>query len=360
MVVNSPEKGPDLRLPYAARILLLVVLLCISTLLLAFFTLLLSLSVLPALNAYGYYGLAIAVASAAYLLKEFFIRHSYNVGAESIALVIHGVLAVSLVLFLSVNHFYLAPLTVEGALYVYAVAHACAIIAGLSLTRLPFRGSFNTALLGDLREAWQGGRWASVANIVYFVRGQSHTIVVAIVLGPAGVAILAAARLLVQPVATLIPALSQVAMPRLAELRLRTVQLVPKAGLCISMALAGAVVIYSLILMTTYDHVATVVLGQKYQNLFSLTLWWSVYVCLVAVRVGAEISNQVLKRFRLLSYAHTASAVLSLVATYGLTVSYGLPGALIGLCFGECMLLAVLYRELLVGKGAELPISGST
>jgi len=78
-----------------------------------------------------------------------------------------------------------------------------------------------------------------------------------------------------------------------------------------------------------------------------ITALWCLWTCLSAVRNGAELVWQVLKRFKKLSGVNTLGALLSLVATYVLTSIYGLHGALIGLVLGEIVMIIFLFRILL-------------
>jgi len=347
MVVHMPDRAPEDRLPYAGRMFLLVALFCTATLFL--FTLLLMAGgfIWESVVRHAEFASAIMAASIAYLLKDFFVRHAYNVRRETWALIIHGAIACVIAILLWLHHLLVTSFSVGTALWIYALAQLSGAIIGYLLARLPLEGHQMNALFGDLREAWHGGKWASITNLALFARAQSHTIVAAALLGPVGVAKLNAARLLVTPAVMLTPALSQVAMPRLAAVRgQQGMSHLMRLGQWVTSALLVVALLYSTILLFGYDFIVDKVLGENYQDLFLITVLWCLYTCLLALRNGAEIIGQVLKKFKRLSSANTYSAIVSLIATYWLTVGYGLSGALIGLITGEAVLILLAYSIL--------------
>lgn len=351
MVVHTPDKAPEDRLPYAARMFLLVIFFCIATLFLFVLLWMMGSFVWESVAQYTELAYAIMGASITYLLKDFLVRHAYNMRRELWALVIHGAIACTMVILLCLQYLLVIPLNVEMALWIYTAAQTAGVVLGYRLARLPVAGCQWSMLQGDFLEALHGGKWASITNLVYFARTQAHTIVVTVILGPAGVAKLNAARLLVTPAVMLTPALSQIAIPRLATVRGQGMYQLVKLGKWITFALLGVALLYSAILLTGYDFIVDKTLGENYQNLFLITLLWCLYTCLLALRNGAEMVGQVMKKFRQLNSANTYAAIVSLAATYWLTVSYGLPGALIGLASGEILLIVLLYYFLL----ASLP-----
>ena len=347
MLVHFPDKAPGESLSYASRMFFLTASFCSATLLLFALLLLTGSLFWETIAHQAQFACAVMVASCAYLLKEFFVRHAYNVRRETWALAIHGAIACTMAILLFLQYWLITHFTVEMALWIYAASQASGALVGYVFAKLPIASQKRNALLGDLREALHGGKWASITNLVYFARIHTHTIVVAALLGPVGVAKLNAARLLVTPAVMLTPALSQVAMPRLASEREKGVRRLTKLGLLITSTLLAVALLYSAILLGGYDFIADKILGDKYQDLFLIIVLWCFYTCLLALRNGAEMVGQVLKKFRNLSSANTYSAIVSLIATYWLTVGYGLPGALIGLASGEITLIVLLYYLLL-------------
>jgi len=346
MVVHTPDKAPEDRLPYAARMFLLVIFFCIATLFLFVLLWMMGSFAWESVAQYTELAYAIIGASITYLLKDFFVRHSYNMRRELWALVIHCAIACTMVILLCLQYLLVIPLNVEMALWIYTVAQTSGVVLGYWLARLPVAGCQWSMLQRDFLEALHGGKWASITNLVYFARTQAHTIVVTTLLGPIGVAKLNAARLLVTPAVMLTPALSQIAIPRLATARGQGMYQLVKLGKWITFALLGVALLYSVILLTGYDFIVDKILGENYQNLFLITVLWCLYTCFLALRNGTEMIGQVLKKFKRLSIANMYSAVMSLIATYWLTVGYGLPGTLIGLIAGEISLILLAYGVL--------------
>ncbi len=361
MVVHAPSKASGDRAAYAGRILVLVLCFCGITVLVCGLVLALSVIVLGSSAGLALLGGAVLAASIAYLLKDFFVRHSYNVGRERWALAIHSVIALAVAGLLLTQHRSMNQFNAAIALWIYAGAQACGALLGYVISGLSVRHRL-ADLCDDLREAFVGGKWASITNIVYFMRTQAHTIVVASLLGTVGVAKLNAARLLVAPAVMITPALSQVAMPRLAAVRERNDLQLIRSGRVFTFVLLSLAMLYCGLLLTGYGLVVDTIWGDKYQQLFSITVLWCLYTCLLAFRNGLEMVGQVLKEFKRLSQANTWSAIASVVMTYWLTVSYGLPGALAGLAIGEMVLIAMLHSvaspEASIKEASEVGTTG--
>ena len=346
MVVHMPDKAPEDRLPYAGRMFLLVAIFCIFTIFLTILFLIVRGFVWGSIVLHEELACAILASSVAYLLKDFFVRHAYNLNRETWVLAIHVVIACTMFFLLWLQSQLMLSLSVETALWIYAVAQASGAILGYLLAKLPVADHKLSIVLSDLREAWYGGRWPNMTNLVFFARTQAHTIVVTLLLGPVGVAKLNAARLLVTPAIMFTPALSQVAIPRLAAAREQDVYYLIRLGRWITFSLLMVALLYSAILLSSYDFIADKVLTEDYRDFFLITALWCLYTCFLALRNGIEMIGQVLKKFKQLSIANMYSAVVSLIATYWLTVGYGLPGTLIGLIAGEISLILLAYGAL--------------
>lgn len=349
MVVHASDKAAEDRLPYAARMLVLLGLFCLATVLLTSLFFLAGGFLWELVADYASFGLAVTAASVAFVLRDFFVRHAYNIRREGGALTINSVGALLLATMLFGQHHYWHRLSVERALWIYAFAHGSAAVCGGFLARLPFHGITKRALLSDTSEAWAGGLWASFTNLVHSIRVQAYTIIAATLIGPLGVAKLNAARLLVAPAVMLTPALALVAMPRLASMRVEGSRTVIRTSLAIAMGLLGVAVLYSVVLLSTYDWIVPMALRDKYSDLFSITLLWCGYACVLAMSNGQELGIQVLRRFKQQTMAHGVSAVTSLVAVYVLMVSYGPKGALVGMTVGELTLVSSLFVGLRFG-----------
>lgn len=301
MVVNSPDKPLAERDLYAASIGASVAAFSLATLLVAA----LACGALAAASAdsvaHRPLGFAIAAASVAYLAKEYFSRHAYVATRESWSLAIHTAAAAALTLTLVVLRTLHVPLTAAGALWVYAACHLVGAAVGQCFARIPLGSVSRQQVLRDCRDVWVDGRWAAATQAMYSLRTQAHVFVAAWGIGPTGVAHLNAGRLLVTPAVMIIPALSQVFVPRLAALRAGGTRGVIASGVWFSSILIGFAVAYSVVLLSTLGRLAPLVLGPNYSSLFGIVLAWCFVSCFLALRSGGDQVLQALKRFRTLS-----------------------------------------------------------
>jgi O-antigen/teichoic acid export membrane protein len=342
MVVHTPDKLSEDRLPYAGRMFIALcgfnaafctcMVIVLGTVAAIFF------------NEYLYYSLAIVAVSVASLSKDFFIRHAYNHGQENWVLIINSALTVSMISALAILHFYGISITVVLALWLYALAHAIASICGYALSRLPLQGARWILIRADVLESWVGGSWATATNILYLLRTQAYTVVVASVLGPIGVAKLNAARLFITPTVMLTPALSQVFLPRLAQSVHNAPSRVFFKGRLFTAVLLMITISYSLLLFSVFDFIELSVTQGRYGSLFWLVAGWAVFSCVLSIRNGQEIAFQALRWFKYQTIANAPSAIITVIAVTLLTNWYGPGGAISGLILGE-LVLVIIYSH---------------
>ena len=345
MVVYTPDKDPSGRLLYAAGIFILVVFFCIAV---AFLVGVFFLITAGVFDDYRNLAFAISAVATSYLLKEFFVRHAYNVRREIWAFLIHAVLAGSLAFMVLMFLLIEIHVTVELAIYCYSLAHLAAVSIGLLITRLPLSSVKRKTIYEDFMECWIGGRWALITSIVHFLRTQAHTIVVTVSAGPVGVAYLSAARLLVTPAVMLTPALGQVFMPRLASTRAQRPEKVISMALIITSILFGVSLLYSTMLLLSIGYIAPLLLGASYAGtIYWLVVGWCFVSCLLAIRNGAEMTIQILKKFDMLMMANALSAIVALSCVFIFIHIFDLVGALIGLATGEVALIFMVWMLLL-------------
>ena len=338
MVVHSPAKAVAERERYAARIFLMLAGSCLALLALVIPTA----WVLSMLNS-GTAGVVIWVAfmAVAYALKEFYTRQAFNENRGGRAVVIHATVASLLLLGVGLAALLGMTMTLELALGFYFGAHACAAAAGHALAGLPMRGHSLSEIKADLAEIAAGGRWAALTNLLYFLRTHAHTIIVATILGPVGVAKMNAGRLLVTPATILIPTMSQVALPRMAEVterggRTAVIGLTWKVGL----GLISIVLVYSILLLSFWPQLSELILGQKYDGLFWVVALWCVYACFLAVRNSTEWAAQAMRLFRSLTLISALCAVVALASVWILMDRCGIEGAVLGIITGELAMVA--------------------
>lgn len=335
MVVNTPDKLQADRLFYAASMGKAVAVFCTVSILLALLTLPALGAVWPWFAQYAGYGFAVTASSVALLLKEFFVRHSYTARMEIWALAVNGTVAAVLVILLSVLQYKSIALTATGALWFYAACHLVAAAMGQILSRLPLLTVNRKQVLNDYREAWKEGRWALVTQQMFALRTQGPTFITAWIVGPAGVAYLNAARLLVTPATLLIPALSQVFMPRLAELRSSGRDRVVHAGMLFAGLLLAIAMSYSGIVLFFLEHIVTLIFGNKYHSIFGIVLGWSLVACLLSIREGGDQILQALKSFQSIMVINTYCALISIITVIIFLNLFGLLGAVYGLAIAE-------------------------
>ncbi len=352
MVIHTPDKAPEHRLPYAARMFAAVSLFCLVTFSLVLIVFSFGGFFWKPLNQYTAFAYAVAAASIAFHVKDFFVRHSYNQRREIRALEINLVVALFMVGLLAGNYFFHYQMTVIIALWIYAIANSIADFFAFLRAQLPLMAIQYSLAMGDWREAWQGGKLMSISNIVYALRTQAHVIVVGFLIGPTGVGMLNAARLLVMPAILLTPALSQVFSPRLNTIRTESLKKVSSVGFVYSLGLLGIAVVYSLFLLSAYKQIEVLVLSKKYESLFGVTFFWCLYTCFLSFRSGAEVANTALKQFSRLLWSNAAGAVAALGFTFFMTKLFGLSGSLMGLSIGEIVMTMILLDGMKQGWGS--------
>lgn len=354
MTVLSPAKHADERTAFAERTLLLLATTCLVFLVLATVGIL-------ALQVYGIplgtTGLPwlIALASVAYMLKEFHIRHAFNEARGRDAVFIHAALALVLLTGVLLAKATGCNMQVDLAMLLYLLAHLVAATLGQWRSGIIFSRQSAAQLRATLRELHIGGKWAAATNVVYAIRNQAHTVVVAASIGAVGVAQLSASRLLVTPAILLLPALSQVALPRLAELREK--EGYPglwRAERRIATALLGVAILYSAILLSAFQFLAPWVFGSTYSDLFNLTAAWCIYAIALSAHSAVDWTAQALQKFKAIT---TLSALAALVAIAGvsmLTKWLDVVGAPLGIAAAEISLtLSLLLLTLKKNKRAD-------
>jgi len=344
MVVHTPGKPVEERADYASRILLMLIIACaLSFALIGMLVSSVQISTGGALGS-NQYLLWIGLMSVAYLLKEFQIRHAFNEDKGARTVVVHMTLAISLLGGILVLVWLKHPLTLGLALAFYAGAHAVAAMVGHIMSNLRLTGHSLPELRTILAEISHGGSWASATNIVYFLRGQAHTIVIATLLGPIGVAKVNAARLLVTPAVLAIPAMSQIALPLLSRMveagdTLALMRMRRKIGA----GLLLVAVVYSAILLVAWPTLSKIILGANYTGLFWIVALWCVYACFFALRNSFDWVAQAMRMFRPVAKINALSAAVTLPLVAMLAYSMGVSGAVMGVAFGELFVLINLW-----------------
>jgi O-antigen/teichoic acid export membrane protein len=342
MLIHTPDKTPEDREPYAARILIALAIFCAILFLLTALVLFLGNLGSDFLAANVHYGIAVAVACMAHIFKEFFVRHAYNHRKEGWALSVNITLAASMICLLAVLHLAEVGISVQKALWIYAIAHLVAALFGHSLIRLPLSKIHFHLICMDMREAWLEGKWALVSHFIYYLRVRSTTIIAAILLGPTGVATLSAAQLFIAPVVMLIPALSQVFLPRAIQAKVRGQRDLQNTGLLFTALLLAVALLYSVAILISFEYIDHLIIGDQYGSLYLMVAVLCLNACILAIKNGIEIIVQSKNEFSRLLLINTLSAPITLLVVGYLTFTNGILGCIVGAAFGELVFLTLL------------------
>ena len=284
----------------------------------------------------------VVFASSMYLLKEFFIRIAYNDRKENIAVFIHSSILLTVVILFTIEKLLIGELSNTIAFLIYGIAHLIGAFVGFGLLKLKLKSISFSYLNQVFKALWQGGKWGSLTNVVYTLRSQTHTIIATILVGPVGVGNLNAARLFITPAVMVIPVISQLAMPRLATLREVNKKSLNSKGALLTKIYLIFGITYSLILILSYNKLISGFLNDSYQDLYLLTIYWCLYAVILAFRNGKDIIAQVLQKFKQLTIINLISSIVTLLSCYFFTKYFGLDGNIIGLIFGEVVLIIML------------------
>lgn len=349
MIVHTPDKNLEDRLPYSARMFVAVLIFCLSTIIIICLIIVVGKEIFGLLANYAKFSIAVTAASVAFLLKDFFVRHAYNVKKEIWALKINMTLALGLLIFVSMQYFFHTPLTVNVALWMYALAHGFSVIYGYRSVCLPINMVTLAVLKVDVIEAWKHGKWAVAQNLVYWIRTQAQTYVSAIFSGPTAVGLINATRLLISPILFLMPAISQIILPRLAEARNSGKHKILRLAFIATIALMTCSIFYSFFLLIFLKAIAKLLLGAQYSNDPSIHIFVSLWCFVLFVQVAQNIAtslSQAMMNFRGLTFANFIASIAAVLLAITFYHLIGLPGTILGTIVGETLLLIILWRFL--------------
>jgi len=342
MVVIYPSKKDTERNNFIINVLYLIIGFCLITYLIALLVILCNTPYDNLLSFSNELILMVVFASSMYLLKEFFVRIAYNDRKENIAVCIHSSILLTVVILFTVEKLLFGELSNTIAFLIYGIAHLIGVFVGFGLLKLKLKSVSFSYLNQVFKELWQDGKWGSLTNVVYTLRSQAHTIIATILVGPVGVGNLNAARLFITPAVMVIPVISQLAMPRLATLReVNKKSLISKGALLTKIYLIFGIT-YSLILILSYNTLISGFLNDSYQDLYLLTIYWCLFAVMLAFRNGKDIITQVLQKFKQLTIINLISSIVTLLSCYLFAKYFGLKGNIIGLIFGELVLIIML------------------
>jgi O-antigen/teichoic acid export membrane protein len=286
------------------------------------------------------------LACLGFYLKDAMVQGGYNQGRERATILINvasaGAVAVLIVTSTFSGRSFNAPVAILG----YALSQFAALTVGYALVfaRLPLPqfaaiGATAKKLIGN-------GFWPACSSALSLLRQQAHTVVVAGLIGPAGVAAVNASRLVFAPVQLAQPALVRAAMPRLVR-ALRVDRGAFRRGtLAITGALGAFSFVYSLTAVAAGPWIFPLIVGPRYGYVPLMLLAWGCYLTLVALRSGIELNQLALQRFKALAWINLPGALASVIGAVAFTQIAGPPGALFGLAAGEVVIILLLALKL--------------
>lgn len=341
-VVNLPDQAIDQRRIYAAGHAVALLVLGFGAV--GFGALLIWLQIPLQLGAVDLRPLLLPVTVSAgfFALREFFVRVAYSEREETIALLSSISVACAVIVSFGLLAIKQHPIFAQTAIYIYGGGQFFGALVALLLLRLPRHGVSKAGLTTAFRDSWPGGRWNILTNLIYNVRTQVHNLLVGPILGAVALAEVNAARVLVTPAIMMIPPLTQILLPRLAEKRNQGVDRLFRIALMFVGLLAAIASAYSLILLAGLSWIIPLVLGDQYAHVGPLVLAWCVVALLLASRNGLTIALQALRAFRDLMLANLISAIFAVLAAIIMIQLFFAPGAVWALAISELVLCVVL------------------
>ena len=292
--------------------------------------------------------LAITFASIMYLIKVYFVRTAYNYQDEIKAVYIHSSIIITIALLFILEKQLFDSLNTTFAFVIYGFAHFVGVILGFYLLKAKASFAPINKLKSVFSELWVGGKWAALSNVVFSLRTQAHTIISLLIIGPAALGNMNAARLFVTPAVMAIPVVAMLALPRLSSIRETNKSEIFKKGRTLSLIYLSIGGSYSLALLLSYDSIIDGFFDESYNDLFGLTILWCIYATMLALRCGQDVIVQALQKFKKLTVVNFLSACTTLVSGYVLSKILGLKGILFGLILGELLLslmLLIIIRQ---------------
>lgn len=345
MVVHLPDKQESTRAGYIGRVLALVG--ALSTLVIVTALLFFAFDSSGRSSAgIGALALLTALASAAYLLKDFFVRVAYSSRRESSALFTTSATCIASMLGLVLLVWTRHNVTPAMAVAVFGTGQLAGAIAGFVACRGLLHFHEMSAIPQDLREALRGGRWALGGVGVTWLQTQAYVYLTALLVGPAGVGYANAARLFVSPFLLAMPAINQVTLPRMAALRTQDPDRVIGLGRRVTRLVLLGAAAYGAVLLVGYPLASGWVAGGKYPGLGPVVVAWFAVLFMQLTRDGASTVLQALRQFKRLTVCGAIVACFSVPIVAFLAHSFGARGAVFATAIAECMLALVLWQQL--------------
>ena len=347
MVVRMPEERDTNRPSYCANMLALCFAFMILTLLVALIAIPLVQLWMPAVLTADFI-FSIAFAGVGTLATNYFVRLAYSNFEEFNALLVHTVSFIVLLASLWIVEVYANLATATDVLWLYAIANFSGAIMGLIKSSLPLRNIGLAAMQSAFKQSLYGGRWAVGGVGVTWLQSQSYIYIASIFHGAAGIAILNAARILISPFTFILPAFTQLLLPRLAQMRVDDPRKLVRMGVLYGLGLVTCGSIYVGVIAVIGQWMIPMIVGAKYEagTLYWISLAWGIVLLFQLCRTAASLVLQATLRFKDLTVANSFTALATVLASLALTASFGLIGTLAAVGGGEAILAGLLWRHI--------------
>jgi O-antigen/teichoic acid export membrane protein len=248
-----------------------------------------------------------------------------------------------MLILLMAQHLWLPITFATDVLWSYSISNLAGMFVGLFLSKLPFRKILSVDLFSDIKEAWIGGRWALGGVTVSWLQGQAYMYVTAFFIGPEGVGFANAAKIFITPAQVLMPAITQVFMPRLAVLRVSDPKRMVYLNRIFLFGMVTFSLFYSASLYAFFDLIVSYVVGPRYKGVGVFVAAWCFALTCQFLNAGSGVFLQANKEFKILTLANTVSFLVSILFAVLFMLVFGAQGAILGTASGDLVMGGLLY-----------------
>lgn len=292
-----------------------------------------------------YYPLSVAFSAIGLLSNSFFIRYAYVIHNEIMALRINIITSACLTTIMLLIYINTETMSPEISLGAYGLSQLIGASWGLAESGLRKKNSqffFNSLLFSQV---FRHGKWALTGVLVTWLQSQSYVYVTGMFLGVSEVALLTAGRIIVSPFNLLLPALSNLILPRLAEARLQGTYRIAQMTTYYGAFLIGLGITYLLIIFFAGSQIVPFIVGPTYdpQQIKFVSLGWCCVLIFQLSTSAASLGLQASLQFKSLSVLNAMTATVTVVAALPLTLMYGAAGSIFAVGLGEALLGTALW-----------------
>jgi len=260
------------------------------------------------------------------LLSREFLRNLYfskelpqkTVGNDLVFLLLQMIFVLSAYLFL----------TVSIQIILILIGISAFLSSGPELYNLIIHNKY-IVLKKHLIENWQYSKWILIGVIVTHIQTYGYIYILGILLNPATIGLVAAARLFMVPLQLLSVGYAKIAIPR--GTRLMQENLLKKffrEEITISIFFSALVFFYIVVLFNIPASIIDQLLSNEYNTAKNFLIYFGIAAIFgMFIRTGTN-GLQVMKKFKLLSKINILTMVISLALTFLLTHFWGVEGAL--------------------------------